>query len=264
MLTWEEQILLIGLGASGVMGVLWAVQLRIKDAGIVDVGWAACLGVSAVFCGVTGEGDAARRALIGAAGGVWGLRLALHLLTDRVWKSPEDGRYQMLRERLGKRVQPVLFAFFQAQAVLVVLLSAPFLIAAADARDTPTWFDGAGLLLWCIGLCGESIADAQLRAFRRRSESRGKVCEVGLWRYSRHPNYFFEWLMWVAYAVIATPAPLGWVAWSAPAMILFFVLKVTGIPPTEARAIRSRGDAYRRYQRTTSAFVPWFRTENVP
>ncbi len=255
------QLLAIGLGASVIMIIAWVVQLRTKDAGIVDAAWAGCLGAAAIFAGITGAGDPVRCALIGVIGGVWGARLAVHLLIDRVLTGPEDGRYQMMREKLGGRINPVLFFFFQAQAAIVVILSVPFLIACADARPAPDGWDFAGSGLWIIGITGEFLADRQLKRFKARRDSEGRVCNVGLWRYSRHPNYFFEWLMWCAYAIIAFPASWGWVALSGPALILFFVLKVTGIPPTEARALRSRGDAYRRYQQSTSAFFPWFPKE---
>lgn len=257
-LPWLEQLAWIGAGAGVVMLALWILQMGIRDAGVVDVGWAGCLGGAAVFSALTGEGDPARRAIIGAMGGVWGVRLALHLLFDRVLKGPEDGRYQMMRERFGDRINPVLLGFFLAQAALVVVLSPPFVLAAGDAAPGPGLLDWAGLAVWAVGLAGETAADRQLKAFKADPATRGKVCDVGLWRYSRHPNYFFEWLMWIGYAVVASGAHLGWVAWTAPAFILLFVLKLTGIPPTEARALRSRGEAYRAYQRTTSAFVPWF------
>lgn len=257
-LDWTQQIAWIGGGAAMLMAALWLIQLRTRDAGVVDVGWAACLGLSAAFCGLTGVGDPERRIILGGMGFVWGIRLASHLLVDRVLRGPEDGRYQAMREKLGPRVQPVMLAFFQAQALLVVILSAPFLLGSRDPRPGPDMLDWIGLAIWIVGIGGESIADAQLKAFKRRADSKGRVCDVGLWRYSRHPNYFFEWLMWIGYATIATAAPLGWLAWSAPALILFLVLKVTGIPPTEARALRSRPEAYRRYQQTTSAFFPWF------
>lgn len=257
-LDWSSQILHISVGAGFVMLLLWLVQLRTLDAGVVDVGWAGCLALSAAYCTLTGAGDPARRAIVGAMGTLWGTRLAIHLLRDRVLRGPEDGRYQMMRETLGRRIQPVLFAFFQAQALLVVILSAPFLIAAADPRPGPALLDWCGLAVWVIGFMGEILADAQLKAFKHRKDSPGRVCSEGLWKYSRHPNYFFEWMMWLGYALVASAATMGWAAWSAPALILLFVLKLTGIPPTEARALRSRPEAYRRYQQTTSAFFPWF------
>lgn len=256
-LAWHDQLALIAIGAGAVMIILWFVQRRTGDAGVVDVGWAGCLGGAAASCALTGEGDEVRRWIIGAMGAVWGFRLAIHLLLDRVIRGPEDGRYQMLRERFGARIQPVLLAFFLAQAILVVVLAAPFVLASRDTRASPALLDALGLAVWLVGIVGETVADTQLKRFKERPSNRGAVCAVGLWRYSRHPNYFFEWLMWIGFALVATAAPLGWLAWSAPALVLYLVLKVTGIPPTEARALQSRGDAYREYQRTTSAFVPW-------
>lgn len=257
-LHWQDQLWYTAIGAAVVMLVLWFVQFRTRDAGVVDVGWAACLGLSAAFCAVTGGGDPGRRLIIGAMGAIWGLRLAAHLLFDRVLRGPEDGRYQMMREKLGRRAQPVFLVFFEAQALLVVILSAPFVLAAADVRPGPALLDWLGVGVWLVGFIGESVADAQLKVFKTRADTKGRVCDVGLWRFSRHPNYFFEWLMWIGYATVACASPAGWLAWSAPALILLFVLKLTGIPPTEARALRSRPEAYRRYQQTTSAFFPWF------
>lgn len=262
-LTIAQQLLAIGAGSALIMLALWALQLRTRDAGVVDVAWAGCLGLSAIFAAITGDGDLSRRIIIGAIGGFWGLRLASHLLFDRVLRGPEDGRYQMMREQFGDRINPILLAFFEAQALLVVILCIPFLLAASASPTSPALTDIAGAALWLIGITGETIADRQLLRFKRNPANAGKVCNVGLWRYSRHPNYFFEWLMWCAFAIVALPADYGWIGISAPALILLFVLKLTGIPPTEARAIRSRGDAYRRYQQTTSAFFPWFPREDT-
>ena len=119
ILTLKDQTIWIAAGAGLVMLLLWLIQWRTRDAGVVDVGWAACLGAAAAFCALTGAGDPARRAIIGVMGAVWGFRLALHLLFDRVLKGPEDGRYQLMREKLGTKVNPVFLAFFLAQAVLV-------------------------------------------------------------------------------------------------------------------------------------------------
>ena len=100
-------------------------------------------------------------------------------------------------------------------------------------------------------------ADAQLHRFKQDPANKGKTCQVGLWHYSRHPNFFFEWLIWVSYALYAMGSPSGAWGWLSPALMLYFVTKVTGIPATEAQALRSRGDEYRKYQQTTSAFFPW-------
>jgi steroid 5-alpha reductase family enzyme len=115
----------------------------------------------------------------------------------------------------------------------------------------------AGAVLWVFAFLGEVLADAQLARFKANPVNRGKVCDLGLWRFSRHPNYFFEWLIWVSYALFALASPHGYLGLISPALILFFLLKVTGIPATEAQALRSKGEAYRRYQQTTSVFIPW-------
>lgn len=253
-----EQLLWIAAGATLLMAGLWLVQIRTRDAGIVDAGWAMSLAGAAAFAASTGSGDFERRLLVAIIAGVWGLRLASHVIFDRVLKGEEDGRYQALRERLGPRASIGFLLFFLAQGVLVVVLCPPFLIAAADQRGGLAPTDWLGASVWLIGLTGEVLADRQLQRFKADPANRGRVCAVGLWRYSRHPNYFFEWLMWCAYAIIALHGPWGWLAIASPAIMLVLVLKVTGIPPTEARALRSRGDAYRRYQETTSAFIPWF------
>jgi steroid 5-alpha reductase family enzyme len=115
-----------------------------------------------------------------------------------------------------------------------------------------------GLGIWVIAFLGELTSDAQLARFKKDPKNKGRVCDVGLWRYSRHPNYFFEWLIWMSFATVASSAQWGYVGFVSPALILYFLLRVTGIPATEEQALRSKGEAYRKYQRTTSVFVPWF------
>ena len=117
----------------------------------------------------------------------------------------------------------------------------------------------AAVALWAVAIVGEAAADRQLDRFKRDPANRGRLCDVGLWRYSRHPNYFFEFVIWISYALYAAGSPFGWSGIVSPALILYFLFRVTGIPLTEAQALRSRGEAYRRYQETTSVFVPWFR-----
>jgi steroid 5-alpha reductase family enzyme len=109
-----------------------------------------------------------------------------------------------------------------------------------------------------VAWIGESAADFQLMYFKSKPANHGVICQVGLWKYSRHPNYFFESLIWIAFALFAMGSPYGYVALIAPMLILYFLFRVTGIPATEAQALRSKGESYRRYQQTTSAFVPWF------
>ncbi len=127
------------------------------------------------------------------------------------------------------------------------------------ARTTPLgWLDALGALVLLTSVVGESIADRQLERFRADPANKGRVCRDGLWRYSRHPNYFFEWIHWLAYVPLT--AGTGWLPYMfiAPLILVLLIVFLTGIPPTEAQSLRSRGEAYREYQRTTSAFFPWF------
>ena len=256
-LPWGHLALVLG-GALLGMVALWSLPIARRNAAIVDVGWAAFLGLAAVGLAAAGSGPVARRALLAGMVGLWSARLVTHLVRERLAEGVEEGRYRRLRKRWGAKADRLFLPFFLAQGVLVAILSLPFLLAANDTSAFPAWWDVGALLLWGTAFALEALADRQLARFRARPDSRGRTCREGLWRLSRHPNYFFEWLQWCAFALLASGAPFGWLAWSAPLLLLVFVLKITGIPPTEAQALRTRGDDYRRYQATTSPFVPWF------
>lgn len=238
-----------------VMIVLWEVQRRSRNAGIVDVVWTAGVGILGVLFAFMADGYAPRRFLIAGMIALWALRLGGHLYR-RVTGETEDGRYRQVRQQWGERTQLFLFFFFQLQAFWSVLFAFPLLIAARNASPALGWKDVLGILIWLIAIAGEGIADRQLARFRTNPQNHGKVCAEGLWRYSRHPNYFFEWVHWWAYVVIGIAAPQGWLTLLGPIMMLGFLFKITGIPPTEAQALRTRGEAYREYQRTTSVFFP--------
>jgi steroid 5-alpha reductase family enzyme len=238
--------------------LLWLIAQRTRNAGIVDVGWAASFTLAIawfVHAAATGPAAYAPLAITVAA---WSLRLTAHLVARGAATGPEEGRYEELRRRWSPHASRAFFIFFQAQAALTAFLClsliAPFLHAP---HAHLTWLRWLGTAVSAVGILGESLADWQLSRFRRAHAGQKLVCDVGLWRYSRHPNYFFEWLVWVGYALHGLAYPTGWLALSGQALILTSIWKVTGIPATEEQALRSRGDAYRRYQATTSAFVPW-------
>ncbi len=256
-------VLVVAVAMAAVMALLYLVQRRLLEADVVDLGWTAGLGAAAIFyAAVLGDGLPARRWLVAAMAALWSARLASYLLVKRVLVSGEDGRYQDLRAKWGLAAQARFFVFFQAQGILVALLSIHFLMAMRTPAPALRVWDGIGLLIWIVSIVGESIADRQLSRFRSDPANRGGVCRVGLWRYSRHPNFFFEWVHWLSYIPIAVGSPLLPAMVLAPALMLFVILKVTGIPPIEERSVRSRGEAYREYQRTTSAFFPWFPKED--
>ncbi|UPT74344.1 MAG: DUF1295 domain-containing protein [Elusimicrobiota bacterium] len=246
--------LLLGLAAvlSTFFLLLWLAAVRSRDASHVDVGWALGLGFLGVAASLTGPGEPARRALAGTMAAAWSLRLAWHLYTDRVRGKSEDGRYATLRAQWGAKADRNFFFFFQIQGLLDLLLASSYF--AACARSGPLdALDALGAILWMVALAGESSADRALAKFRAEPSNKGKVCREGLWAWSRHPNYFFEWLVWLSFAALA---PGDWRAWIAPPLMLYFLLRVTGIPATEAQALRSRGDAYRRYQEEVSMLIP--------
>ena len=247
---------LLGAGACVAgMGVLYGLGLRARNASGVDLGWTVCLGFLGVLYAVTGVGDPGRRMALGVLVGVWSVRLSLHLASRDLFGPKEDGRYVRLRAYWGDRANVWFLVFYLGQAVLAVLLSLPFWLAA-NAPAPLGAFDIAAVALFVVALLGESIADRQLARFIADPANKGRTCRDGLWGWSRHPNYFFEWLVWCAYALLALPATSGALGLIAPALMLFLITKVTGIPPTEWQAVRSRGDDYRAYQRTTSPFFP--------
>ena len=252
-------LLYAAAGASLLMALLWLRQYRTRDASPVDVAWAAGVGALAIIYAACADGYPPRRLLVGVLGAVWSFRLVFHLLTDRVLKaSEEDGRYQMLRQNWGPRAQRNFFLFFQAQALFVFVFALPLFAAAISPHPAlPVW-DFLGIAVWLVSVIGETTADRQLARFRRAPGSRGRTCRSGLWRYSRHPNYFFEWLHWWTYVLLAAHSPWWWASLLGPVFMLYLLFYVTGIPYTEKRLLVSRGDDYRAYQRSTSVFIPWF------
>ena len=241
--------------AAALMTLGWQWQRRHANTGIVDVLWAAGLGGGALWLAVRGEGAAAPRVLLAVCGALWGWRLARHLWR-RVSHEAEDGRYAQMRAHWGGH-QGKLFGFFQFQAALIVLFALPFVAVAGNPRSSAPWLL-AGALIWLGSVLGESIADAQLARFRSDPAQRGRTCRRGLWRCSRHPNYFFEWLHWFAYVCFAVDSPLAWLAWLGPLVMFVFLRFISGIPFTEAQALRTRGEDYRAYQRSTPMLFPWF------
>ena len=243
--------------ALGLPLLAWLVFLKTDNGGWVDVAWAYSLGSLAVLFAVLGPGAPDRRLLTALLGGLWGLRLGTHLAW-RVAQDPlEDGRYRQLREEWGGNIRIKFLGFFLFQGLLNLVLCLPFLFAALDRSSgiSPIAWIGGSLVL--LGVAGEGLADAQLKVFKADPSLRGQVCRRGLWAWSRHPNYFFEWLVWLGFATAGLGAPYALLGFLAPALILHFLTRVTGIPATEAQALRSKGESYALYQRQVSPFIPW-------
>jgi steroid 5-alpha reductase family enzyme len=250
-------ILTGAVAVCGVMLLLWMIHFPLRNAAIVDAGWAGGLALLGALYAITGVGWAPRRVAVALMAVTWGLRLALYLLFTRVIGHAEEGRYVQLRKQWRTNIPLKFLLFFEFQAALCVLLSVPFLLASENPAPAFSFSEYAAGILWIVAIAGEITADMQLNAFKSNSANRGQTCRAGLWKYSRHPNYFFEWLIWVAFCLFAIQARYGYLALFPPALMLYFLFRVTGIPATEAQALRTRGEDYRLYQQTTSAFVPW-------
>ncbi len=258
MIDHRWQLWLLGWAlAALLLGLLYLYQRRTNDATLVDAGWAGSLVLLAGLTALLGPGELEHRLLILALAGIENARIA-SLVRGRLGKG-EDTRYQELRRRWRERGREQLtFAiFFQAQALVAAALAIPFVLVAFNRGDGLSWLEWAGAALWLLAAPLEALSDRQLKQFKDDPANRGKTMRSGLWRYSRHPNYFFQWLTWVAYALVALAAPWGWIGLFAPAFILYLILFVTGVKPAEEQALRSRGDDFRRYQDETSVFVPW-------
>lgn len=228
---------------------------KIANLSIVDAVWAFAFAPVCLTYTVLGDGWIWRRVAISAVIVIWSLRLGGHLVKRIKKHHPsEDGRYVVLRKKFPGRY--AFFWFFQAQALLVWLLMLPVYLISGNAEVGFSWPEVLGLGLWLVGVIGESIADSQLKSFAASQEGSKEVCRNGLWKYSRHPNYFFQSLLWWGLFLIALPTEYGYFAILAPAAMLFFLLRVTGIPLTEKLSLKKRGEAYRQYQKTTSAFIP--------
>lgn len=258
MTIWQTSILSL-IGMSAVMGVLYALGRMHRNMAMVDLGWTAGVGLCTLLFALLFEGWIVRKLIVLGMIGLWSGRLFLHILIHRILGEPEeDARYQALRKHWGDRANHNFFWFFQAQGPLAVLFAIPPVLVLFNPAPALTGLDLAGLAIWLIAWGGETLSDQQLERFRRNTDNKGKVCNTGLWRYSRHPNYFFEWLHWFAYVAMAATQPYGLLTLLGPVLMYLFLTRITGIPYTEKRALVSRGDAYRRYQQSTNRFFPWF------
>jgi steroid 5-alpha reductase family enzyme len=238
--------------------VVWAISVKVRNYGFLDVAWSYGVAVLAPLFALESPGPPARKWLLTAIGMAWSLRLGTYILFRVLRHHPrEDTRYQTLRQQW--KGPGMFLAFFELQALMAAIFALPFLFVSFDPAPAIDALTIAGAALAVIALCGEAIADVQMQRFKADRANEGKVCQVGLWRYSRHPNYFFESLIWWAFFLAALPSPHGWTTIVCPLLMLYFLFKVTGIPLTEEYSIKSKGELYRAYQRTTSAFVPWFR-----
>lgn len=240
--------------ATTAMLIVWLLQYKTNNAGFVDVSWAFCTAIIGIYFVYMNTDSFNIRNIIAAIMiGFWGFRLGFYLL-KRVLTENEDRRYNYMKQYCGKYAQLVMFLFFQLQATWAVLFASTIFSVVNNQSIALNVVDYLAIVIWCISITGEYFADKQLHQFRK-SNDRKEVCDIGLWRYSRHPNYFFEWLHWWAYILLSIGSSLWWLSWLIMLIVLIFLVKITGIPYTEKNAIRTKGSAYKKYQQTTSSFL---------
>jgi len=251
----NAQPLVVVLGfCTAVMLGGWLVQQRRRNPALADLLWAACIVIAALYYGLVAHGAMLPRLLVAMMGGIGGFRLFMHLL-QRMLVEPRNARYRTLLERAKGNPYWTL-GFFVSKAVSATLFSIPLYVAASNPRDGATTWTLLAAGVYLIGLSGEAYADIQLSQFRDQPRNAGRTCRRGLWRYSRHPNYFFAFVHWCSYALLAVGLP--WPVWSLTliAPVATAAMAWRRIPAIEAEALRMRGDGYRAYQKTTSVFVP--------
>lgn len=256
-------ILLQSAALSIIMAGAWLIQQRTGNSGWVDTVWTFGLGLVgcvAALAALNSGSQEFRQFIVAGLLLLWSLRLGAHIAL-RSSTISDDPRYAELIRGWGADARRQMFILLQKQALVTIPLAASVLLAAHNPAEHVRLQDWLGMAILVIGIGGEAIADRQLRAFRLSPSNQGKVCDVGLWGWSRHPNYFFEWLSWTAYPMIAIDLtgayPLGWFALAGPICMYWLLRHVSGVPPLEEHMLRSRGRAYEDYQARTSTFFPW-------
>lgn len=264
-LAWSLAVLVL------VMTAAWLLVMQAENGGWADTVWTFGVGAAAVtaVAVLSGGEPGGRHLLAGALAALWSVRLGSYLYSRTRGKA-EDARYADLRRTWGRAHPRRLFFFLQAQALAALPLVGAIAIAAH--RPGPLdLFDLAGTFVMLAGILGTAVSDRQLARFKADPAHRGRVCDVGLWSLSRHPNYFFEWLTWCAWPIIAFDPSggylIGLAAVVAPTLMYYLLVHVSGLPPLEAHMERSRGAEFAAYKRRTPAFfprMPWVTVDPGP
>ena len=255
-------VLVSAAALSAIMAFAWVVQQRIGSSRWVDGTWTfgvGAVGLIAALWPLAPAWPGWRQGAVAVLSAAWCLRLGLHM-ADRARTTADDPRYHAMAKAWGADAPRQMFRFLQSQAAVALLLVLAIALAAHNRNPALRLADLLAAVILIVAISGEMLADRQLQAFRRHPANQDGICDAGLWAWSRHPNYFFEWLAWVAYPVMAIDFaghnPYGWFALAAPAAMYYILNYVSGIPPLEQHMLRTRGNAFRAYQARTPAFFP--------
>lgn len=250
--------LTIGVIILGLMTLLWLVSLALKNSSIVDIFWGTgfVIVVWAAFA-LTPEGFPGRKWLLSALVTVWGLRLSLYILW-RNWGKPEDFRYQVWRKEAGGAWWwRSFFKVFLLQGLILWVVATPLLAAQISPQPGRlTWLDYVAVVIWLFGFYFEAAGDWQLARFKANPANKGKVLDRGVWRYTRHPNYFGDATQWWAYYLLALAAG-GWWTIFSPIIMTTLLMRVSGVTLLE-KTLKEEKPGYKEYIETTSEFFPWF------
>jgi steroid 5-alpha reductase family enzyme len=234
---------------------VWLLSIAFRDVSIVDVVWGPAFVVVALVAALAGDGCLGRRLLLLAMTAVWGLRLGIHLLLRKIHEAGEDRRYAVIRERRGEAfVVWSLVGIFGLQGLLVLVVSLPIQVAA-DRGGALTAAVIPGAVLFCVGLAFEAVGDEQLRRFKARADTKGQVMDQGLWRYTRHPNYFGDFCVWWGVWLVALTAGGTWWTFIGPLVMSVLLIRVSGAALLE-KDIGTRRPGYADYVKRTSGFFP--------
>lgn len=241
----------------GFVTLLWLVSLVLKNSSIVDIFWGTGFVIASwIYFAMSPDGFIVRKLLICLLVTIWGFRLSIHILL-RNWGKPEDFRYQRWRNESGESWWwRSWIRVFLLQGVLLWIISAPLLVAQRSALpDRLIFLDYLGAVIWLVGFFFETMGDLQLANFKSDPKNKGQVMKSGVWKYSRHPNYFGNSTQWWGYYLIAAAAG-GWWTIFSPILMTFFLVRVSGVALLE-KTMKSR-PMYNEYIQRTSAFIPWF------
>ena len=238
--------------------IMYGIALKINKMSLMDIVWSLGLGAGTVvlFLELNTQSFSAWAAL--ALMLLWSLRMGMHLFFNRILSDKEDSRYQRLKNHSGVYWKWVFLLFFLLQVFFIFIFLFPIKAAMESSEISFLAFQVFGLIIGCLALAGETLSDIQLNRFSLNPKNKLKVCKDGFWRYSRHPNYFFEWLFWLSFVGLACGSERMYISLIGPVAMYIFLRHITGVPFAELSSLESRGDAYRLYQKETNVFFPWF------
>jgi steroid 5-alpha reductase family enzyme len=238
------------------MAVLFGISRVINNNTIADAGWGIGFMLIAILCTLFATLSSARALIVSVLVFLWGVRISFYLF-KRTWGKPEDRRYQELRAKWGNREKLYSFLIvFMLQGALMLIIGYPIILVHIMPPVGLTWFDAVSIAIWFFGMFWEAVGDYQFAQFIHNPVNKGRIMVSGLWRYTRHPNYFGESVMWWALFLLVLPVSYGWTAIISPLLITGLLLFVSGIPMAE-KPFDSNLE-YQEYKKRTSAFIPWF------